>query len=221
MKENGLAVGVGALVAASALAGEGRLSLDADAVRLDQAQAGASPPATESGSAEAPAAAPTGEFGLPGPWYWHLGGGWAKEIAGPAEADDFNLNFTLSTFVVEDFEFLAEFRGWYFHQQDDDALGLNFNLIFRWHFLDFETWTIFADGGVGMLVSTDNVPDGGTGFNYTPQAGGGATFRLGESRSRLVVGARWNHVSNARINGEDRNPSRDGIQVYAAVQIPF
>jgi lipid A 3-O-deacylase len=114
-----------------------------------------------------------------------------------------------------------EAGGWYFDQRGDNAFGLTLSLVLRWHFLDFDTWTVFIDGGAGILGSTDLVPANGTGFNFVPRAGLGATIKLGDGPGRLVIGARWHHISNARVLGEDRNPSRDGPMGYIAFQFPF
>jgi hypothetical protein len=83
------------------------------------------------------------------------------------------------------------------------------------------SWTLFADVGIGVLLATDNTPSGGTGFNFTPRAGVGGTWRLNDEGVRLQAGVRWHHISNARINGETRNPDRDGIMGYVALQFPL
>ncbi len=186
---------------------------DARAVMASQDQPGAADPAQPVSMQPI--------FGQPGHWWGQIGGGYAAEAVEKDAAHDINLAFTASTFLVEDFELMLQLGGWYFDQPGDNAWGLNFNLLFRWHFLSFDTWTLFMDGGAGMLATTDLVPDGGTGFNFTPTAGGGATIKLGQSANRLVLGVRWHHISNARIEGEDRNPSRDGIMGYVAFQFPF
>ncbi len=160
------------------------------------------------------------QYGEPGAWWVSVGGG------GGVGADNNNFDATafvsLSTFLVQDFELDLEFAGWWFDQdkQDDSGAG-NFNLLFRWHFLDKGDWTLFADAGAGVLLATDEIPDGGSEFNFTPRAGVGATVRLGNSPNRLLVGARWQHISNARVFGDSRNPGRDAAVIYAALVFPF
>ena len=211
------------LAAAPIAAAEGlelntALAFDADAARASQP----APAGEHAAAPETPVSEPARPaFGAPGPWWGQLGAGYARELGASDPANDFNLAFSCSTFLVQDFEFIIETSGWYFDQPGDNAFGLNVCLVFRWHFLSRETWSLYADAGGGVLVSTDLVPDGGTGFNFTPRIGVGGTFQLGESANRLVVGVRWDHISNARIEGEDRNPSRDGIMGYAAIQFPF
>lgn len=196
------------------------LAFDADAARAEQpAPTEAPAPESQTPAPETPEARVV--FGAPGPWWGQLGVGFAYELGGSDPSYDYNLAFSCSTFLVQDFEFIIETSGWYFDQPGDNAFGLNVCLVFRWHFLARDTWSLYIDGGGGVLVSTDLVPEGGTGFNFTPRIGVGGTFQLGQSPNRLVAGVRWDHISNARINGEDRNPSRDGVMVYAALQFPF
>jgi hypothetical protein len=61
-------------------------------------------------------------------------------------------------------------------------------------------------------------PDGGTYFNFTPQAGVGASFAVAED-TRLLAGVRWHHISNARSS--DNNPGRDSLEIYAGVSFAF
>lgn len=117
-----------------------------------------------------------------------------------------------------------ELGGWYFNQEGDDAFGINPELVFRWHAFHDEdkSWTWFFDTGIGVVASSDLVPDKGTGFNFMPRVGTGFTIELdAESQMRLMAGVRWHHISNARIGGDERNPSRDGLGIHAAIVFPF
>ena len=160
-------------------------------------------------------------FGAKGTWWGSVHAGYARELAQPAEANDYNLAFTFSTFLEQDIELMLQFGGWFFDQEGDNAAGANFMLGFRWHFHNEGPVTVYADGGVGLLGSTDHVPEGGTGFNFTPFAGVGFTHAIGDQGVRFLAGVRWHHISNARTQSESRNPSRDGVMVYAGVQFPF
>ncbi len=73
----------------------------------------------------------------------------------------------------------------------------------------------------GLLFAFDNVPEGGTGFNFLPRLGVGFTKQLDEDGTRLIMGVRWQHLSNGRIEGDERNPSRDSVMVWAGVMFPF
>jgi len=164
--------------------------------------------------------APTPRFGKKGSWWISAGGG--AGFGADNSNVDYNAFVGFSTFLVDNVEFDIEFDGWYFDQngQDDSGAG-NFNLLFRWHFISHDTWSVFVSGGAGALLATDEIPDGGSEFNFTPRAGMGATFQLGDTPNRLLIGARWQHISNARAFGQGRNPGRDAAVVYVGLIFPF
>jgi len=157
-------------------------------------------------------------FGAASTQYFTYGAGFAYNFA---EANDLNLRIAWSYFIVDDVEFSAELNAWYFNQPGDDALGINPAFVFRWHAYNDGDWTIFTDAGIGLLFSTDDVPQGGTSFNFTPRVGGGFTYRIGDDQTRLQVGLRWHHISNARIRGDSDNPARDAVMLYAGIMVPF
>lgn len=99
----------------------------------------------------------------------------------------------------------------YIAQPGPNAFGGGFDLQLRWHFLAQETWTVFAEIGGGILGTTEPVPSNGSEFNFTPNIGFGATFALDES-TRLYVGARWFHISNASLYAN--NPGRENSSVW-------
>lgn len=163
-------------------------------------------------------------------WGWSLGAG----VAFNSESTDTNLVANFHTFLAEDFEFNFGLGGWYYAQDDegedgeeaDDALGLNPRFGFRWHFARPQdhadrSWSVYAEAGIGMVFTDHEVPPGGTHYNFTPHAGVGATFAMGDSGARLDLGVRWAHVSNASTSGTDDNPSRDSPMVYAGFMFPF
>ncbi len=170
--------------------------------------------------AQAPADKPKrAAFGDAGSRWWTIGTGVANNLD---DATDVNLRGAYSYFLVKDVEFSAELNAWYFHQAGPDAAGINPAMVFRWHFYDDGEWTLFGDVGIGLLAATNEVPDGGTAFDFTPRVGGGFTRELdADTGTRLQVGLRWHHISNARISGASNNPSRDGIMLYAGIQFPF
>ena len=90
--------------------------------------------------------------------------------------------------------------------------------IARWHFLHRETWTLFADVGIGLAWFGAPLPEEGTRLNFSPQAGLGATFKL-DDRLRLHVSAGWYHLSNARTSSS--NPGFDGLAVQVGIGIGF
>ena len=69
-----------------------------------------------------------------------------------------------------------------------------------------------------MLYTTNNVPSSGSEFNFTPQAGFGVTYDVGQDM-RVILGFRWHHISNAELYSD--NPGRDSIIGYAGLSFPF
>lgn len=165
-------------------------------------------------SAEGPTHA---EFASQGSRWWTVLAGVSHDFS---DSHDFNLAARYSFFVVDDLEFGVELGGWYFDQKGDNAFGLNASMIWRYHFVHREHFTFYGDIGMGLLVATDEVPDGGTSFDFTPRIGLGTTWELG-SGLWLDVGARWAHISNARIQGDADNPGRDSVMGYIGLTFPF
>lgn len=130
---------------------------------------------------------------------------------------------SFSRFLDDDLEFAVELSGWYFAQRGHDTEGLNPTMNLRWHLWHAEDydWSVYGEIGIGLLFAFDNVPDSGTGFNFTPRAGMGITKAIFDDDARLQVGVRWAHISNGRIEGAERNPGRDSVMIYAGVIFPF
>lgn len=163
------------------------------------------------------------DFARQGEWRWVIYGGFADDLR---RSDlQVNLNVGASYFVVDDLSVNFELGGFYFDQEDrptsEDAFGANFALLFRWHIISRENWSFYTDGGGGFLIATEEVPDTGTIFNFTPQAGFGFSFDVGDEGARLMTGVRWHHISNARMWGEDENPGRDAIMGYVGLSFPL
>ena len=200
-----------ALLAPAALADSAPLSL------LPQ------PPAAEplvAPPSALPAATSPSEFGKDdGSWWCTIGAGVASDLG---DDTDYNARISFSTFLAPNFQIGIELSLWAFTQKgSDDPFGINPVLSLRYHFFNNQDWTIFADAGVGLLFTSDDIPTGGSSFNLTPRLGLGFTKRLSDSGTRLEVGARWHHISNARIFGDDENPSRDLPMLHAAIIFPF
>lgn len=203
-------------------------SLTAGPIRL--AQPGSAEPSTsdpsgppplqpaEAAGGAAPPASRTLRFGEEGSQWWTFGAAIAPDFD---DAVDFNLHVGYTTFLVDSVEFTWENAVWYFDQDRDDAVGLSSSLVFRWHFLMRDRWSLYADAGIGGMVSTDDVPEDGTSVNLLPRLGVGGTWQYGDGPSRLQAGLRWHHISNARINSDDSNPSRDAPMLYVGLIVPF
>ena len=107
-------------------------------------------------------------------------------------------------------------------RQTYSATGGGGSIGVTWHFLEGRLgdrdWSLFADAGVGLLWTGDDVPPGGTRLNFTPRAGVGGTLGL-DDRTRLVLGLRWFHVSNAQTGSD--NPGIDALQIVGGLSFAF
>ena len=105
-----------------------------------------------------------------------------------------------------------------FDQPGDNAVGLNLNFLVRSHWIRGENWSIYIDGGAGIIGTTNDVPSEGSSFNFTPQVGGGATFKIND-KQRLMTGLRYYHVSNA--DTFESNPGLDALMGYVGLNFPL
>ncbi|MEM7228314.1 MAG: acyloxyacyl hydrolase [Planctomycetota bacterium] len=159
-------------------------------------------------------------FGTKGSWRWQLHGmgGFSVNSRGSGN-NEYGLGGALSYFMEDALSLELELTAWYFDQEGEDAEGINFSILVRWQAYQRDTWTFFVEGGAGLLHSTSDVPDGpGSSFNFTPTAGFGFSFDIGNDR-RLLTGLRWHHISNANLYTS--NPGRDSIVFWAGISLPF
>ncbi len=157
------------------------------------------------------------EFGSAGSSRWYVQGAFASTLD-----DDRARRFGLvgaawSQFFANSQSINFELNGLVFDQTGDDAVGLNVAVLHRWHFYRQRNWSLYIDGGAGIIGTTNDVPSKGSSFNFTPQAGGGATVRINDTQ-RLMVGLRWHHISNANLY--EGNPGRDSVMAYVGLNMP-
>jgi hypothetical protein len=93
----------------------------------------------------------------------------------------------------------------YFGHDEEDSVGIGFNLVTRYHFINVGRFSLYGDILGGMFIMSNDFPTTGTCFNFTYGGGPGISYRLAE-KLYLDAGARFQHVSNAMINGRDHNP---------------
>ena len=123
----------------------------------------------------------------------------------------------LSKFFINGNSVNLELNTIYFDQPGNNAVGLNLALLGRWHIIRQQNWSFFIGGGAGVMGTTSDVPEKGASFNFTPQAGMGATFAL-KNKRRLLVGLNWHHISHADLF--NANPGRDSIMGYVGIDFP-
>ncbi len=158
------------------------------------------------------------DFGQKGSKRWYIQGAGATTVDNDDEVRRFLLGGAgISKFFANGHSINLELNGMSFFQTGDDAIGLNLAVLLRWHFYRRENWSVFVDGGAGVLGTTNNVPTRGSSFNFTPQLGGGTTIRLADDK-RLILGIRWHHISNADLY--QPNPGRDSVMGYVGLNLP-
>lgn len=154
-------------------------------------------------------------FGSQGDNRWYIQGAGAVNIDGE-DATFGLLGAGISHFFIDGHSINLELNSLYF-AQSDDAVGINLAALLRWHFYRQQNWSLYIDGGAGILGTTNDVPSTGSSFNFTPQVGGGATIELKDEK-RLMVGLRWHHISNADLY--EGNPGRDSLMGYVGLNFP-
>ncbi len=207
---HGITVGVTLALVPASLAQEGQAPVETSAQEVRRLAEEANPSVFDEASVFRP-------YAQEGTTYWGL------TLDGAVSGDGQTVGPRLSVhhFLADGFEVHASIGVWGHFQDGTDAVSVNPSLGFRYHFVREETHTIYADIGIGLLLSNEEVPDDGTRTNFTPRAGIGATFPLGHDGARLDLGLRWHHVSNASTSGTDDNPDRDSLGFYAGVLFPF
>ena len=129
-----------------------------------------------------------------------------------------SLGFGLEFFIIDDLSISTEFNGSYINQLENNAAGANFNLLFRWYFHNEDLWALYFESGAGFLWATNDIPAGGSDFNFVPQAAIGVSLAL-ENEARLNLAVGWHHISNADLF--ESNPGRDSIILHMGMSFPF
>lgn len=168
------------------------------------------PPARSSNAAK--------HFGDLHVWWSNVGGG--AGFFGKRSTAYYTGFVGMGTFLSEGFELILEMSGWYFDQDVENSVAVGFTPMAQWHFVMEERWSLFASGGVGVLGATERVPDTGTSLNFTPRIDFGITWQFSKYLPRFLAALRWQHISNARLGGGDRNPGRDALFIYAGFTFP-
>ena len=105
--------------------------------------------------------------------------------------------------------------GYYTHD-DEDGVGIGGNGYGRYHFFTRQHFSIYGDVLGGVFVGTQDFPTGGTALNFTYAGGPGVSLEIDE-RTHLMMGVRFQHVSNGFISGRDRNPIFNSFGGYVGL----
>lgn len=167
----------------------------------------------QSSDPPAPASSPVHDF-TKGVWTFSLYTGYYRECSTDPQMGFVSAGF--GYFFHEDASINAEFRTFGVDQTGDEAAMFELDLLIRHHIVKHDRWTLFLDVGAGIAQATRDVPTGGTHFNFIEEAGVGVTYRI-DDNVHLIAGARYWHLSNARIHGEDQNPGLNGYGGYVGL----
>jgi hypothetical protein len=155
-----------------------------------------------------------------GTWNMTLTGSYVQPIR---FSDDrlYNVNISGGYYVIRNTSFNLELSGYYAEQPDykDTVIG-GIGIFGRTHFLQFDKFTIFIEGGGAVNYAEGVVPEFGTRFNFIAKVGPGISYQL-KDNLHLIGGARYFHLSNGQIHGRDQNPSYDGVQFWAGLMWTF
>ena len=110
----------------------------------------------------------------------------------------------------------VEASGYRVWEPHDDGWAGSLSGVLRQHFFTFDRATILADVSFGPIEASQRIPQGGTYFNFITRTGLGATYQLND-KIFLLGGVRYFHVSNARLEGSQRNPSVNGLEGYVGL----
>jgi hypothetical protein len=74
-------------------------------------------------------------------------------------------------------------------------------------------WPLFLDGSCGYQLANDQIPPGGTVWNFSFSFGAGLEFPIDRGFS-LLTGAHYHHISNALGRENVRNPSQNEARLW-------
>ncbi len=99
-----------------------------------------------------------------------------------------------------------------------DIYSLEIEALVRVH--PDRDWPVFLDGTGGYQLANDDIPPGGTVWNFTFSFGGGLEFPIGKATS-LLTGLQYHHISNALGRENERNPSQNEARLWVGVEWNF
>ena len=118
---------------------------------------------------------------------------------------------------------------------DNVAFGLGTNLVTWWtpgedvfsaelegllRIYPVSDWPVFLDGTTGFQLANDQIPPGGTVWNFSFGFGGGVELPVAPGTS-VLVGSNYHHISNALGRDNDRNPSQNEVRIWLGMGWTF
>lgn len=154
-------------------------------------------------------------------------GSWCSVIYGNYGSDVTNRNVRLGGanlgigyYLVDNVALNLEGSANMIDEPGPDGWGGTTSLLLRQHFFNRDRFSFFIDVGWGIIETQYDTPVRGTRFNFIQHTGPGFTYEL-DKGTYLLGGARFFHISNARLEGRNRNPSVNGIEGYLGLMFKF
>ena len=119
-------------------------------------------------------------------------------------------------YIFNNFALNGEIGYQYNGQSGPDANVSMLALLLRHHLFHAGRFSFFIDFGVGVSYANQRTPTDGTYFNFIEKVGLGTTFQIKDNLN-VLGGVRFFHMSNARIDGPERNPSINATQIYVGL----
>ena len=141
-------------------------------------------------------------------------GGLSSHSESPGETRAGSVRIGLSQQFRNGFAIVGELGLSAFDEPDRsrDTLGADVSALVRWDALRVGSWRGFVEFGLGLMVTDDEFPAGGTSLNGTRHVGAGLAYEIDDDL-QLELSLRQQHVSNGRGLVDD-NPSWDGFGAF-------
>jgi len=146
-----------------------------------------------------------------------LCGGFAEQPTGEREQLSF-CTAGLNYYFADNWAFGIEAKGLWADQNDHDSDAGGADILLRTHLVNYRDFSFFGDFSAGVLEANHTIPPSGTDFNFTIETGLGITAHLWDE-TELLTGVRYLHLSNAHLEGADRNPSLNAFEGYVGLLI--
>lgn len=137
---------------------------------------------------------------------------------GNGEVDDTGIGVHWGRFLDEQtaLGFGTNFSNWWTSGRDVQSAELEGQLLLY----PVRDWPVFLDGTTGFQLANDQIPPGGTVWNFSFGFGVGLELPIATGTSALV-GAHYHHISNALGRDSDRNPSQNEARLWIGLGWTF
>ncbi len=110
----------------------------------------------------------------------------------------------------------TNFSNWWASGRDVQSAEIEGTL----RFYPIRDWPLFVDGNGGFQLANDQIPPGGTVWNFSFGFGTGFELPLYPGTSGLL-GVNYHHISNALGRENERNPSQNEVRFWIGLGWTF